>query len=87
MIDGLVASGNERLPRYSRKEMEKLIQSSFYAYVIPHIWQESRQSVFWLALPVLSLFMLSILFLAHQVEIYNYLFARPSHPQTIANVA
>lgn len=48
MIDGLIPSDSERLPRYSRKEMQELIQSSFYSYAIPQIWQESGQSVFWL---------------------------------------
>ncbi|KAL4981202.1 hypothetical protein BDW66DRAFT_156278 [Aspergillus desertorum] len=48
LIDGLIPEGNTQQPRYSRSEMQKLVQTSFYSYAIPQVWQQSSHSVFWL---------------------------------------
>ncbi|KAL4799968.1 hypothetical protein BDV19DRAFT_384806 [Aspergillus venezuelensis] len=48
LIEGLLEKGSNRLPRYSRAEMQELVEGSFYSYAIPQVWQESSHSVFWL---------------------------------------
>ncbi|KAL3428789.1 hypothetical protein BDV09DRAFT_203916 [Aspergillus tetrazonus] len=48
LIDGLIPEGNTQQPRYSRSEMQKLVQTSFYSYAIPQVWQQSSHSIFWL---------------------------------------